>query len=502
MSREPEQAPPPAESALRRSVVRGVKWGTVSAGVLFVLGITQTAVLARLLSPSDFGLMAASVVVIGLARAFADLGLSSAIIAKQIRDRNALSSLYWASIIAGFVMFGLVIALTPLMVAFYDEPELWGILPWVALSFVIIPVGQQFQMLLQMELHVDRLVKVDIVAGVVALLVAVGAAAAGAGAVSLAFGYLGRVTTASVLYAAWGWKSWRPQLRLRRKDLEGYLGFGLYQMGERSVNFLSANVDYLLIGRFLGVAALGAYSIAYQLVVKPVFELNPILTRVAFPAFAKKQADHEALARGYVEVIRLIAFVVVPTMAAVAVLAPVFVPVVFGAQWSLAIPLLQILAIVGVARALTSPVGDLILAKGRPDLSFKINGFLLVTMGIALGIAVQFDVVTVAWTSATVNVLDYVLFYFVVTRLVGMRHLHYWHALKWTFVNAAAAAVVMLAVRAALEPRLGETFGVLVAAAGAGVVTYLALAGVLERVFIRQLLRMLRPARLAGTTSA
>jgi lipopolysaccharide exporter len=502
VSAGPEEPQPEGQSALRRSVVRGVKWGTVSAGVLFVLGITQTAVLARLLSPRDFGLMAASVVVIGLARAFADLGLSSAIIAKQIRDRNALSSLYWASIIAGLVMFGIVIGLTPLMVRFYHEPKLWGILPWVALSFVIIPIGQQFQMLLQMELHVDRLVKVDVAAGVVALAVAVGAAAAGAGAVSLAFGYLARVTTSSILFAAWGWKTWRPHLRLRRRDLEGYLGFGLYQMGERAVNFLSANVDYLLIGRFLGLGALGAYSIAYQLVVKPVFELNPILTRVAFPAFAKKRADNEALARGYVEVIRLIAFVVVPTMAAVAALAPVLVPVLFGAQWSLAIPLLQILAVVGVARSLTSPVGDLILAKGRPDLSFKINGVLLVTMGIALGIAVQYSVVTVAWTSATVNVFDYLLFYLVVTRLVGMRHSQYVHALRWTFVNSAAAAVAMLAVRAVLEPRLGESLEVLVLAAGAGVVTYLALAGVLERVFIRQMLGMLRPARLAGTTTS
>jgi hypothetical protein len=83
-----------------------------------------------------------------------------------------------------------------------------------------------------------------------------------------------------------------------------------------------------------------------------------------------------------------------------------------------------------------------------------------------------------------------------------MRHLHYWHALRWTFVNAAAAAVVMLVVRAALEPKLGESLGVLIGAAAAGVVTYLALAGVLERVFIKQLLRMLRPTRLAGTTSA
>ena len=165
---------------------------------------------------------------------------------------------------------------------------------------------------------------------------------------------------------------------------DGYLGFGLYQMGERTVNFLAANLDYLLIGRYLGVAALGAYSVAYQLVVKPVFELNPILTRVAFPAFAKKQADHEALARGYVEMIALIAFIVIPTMVAVAVLAPLFVPVVFGAQWSARDRRAPDPRHRRIARALTSPAGDLILAKGRPDITFKLNGFLLVTTVLVL----------------------------------------------------------------------------------------------------------------------
>jgi O-antigen/teichoic acid export membrane protein len=163
----------PQLSPLRRSVVSGVKWGSASAGAIFVLGLTQTAVLAHLLDPSDFGLMAASLVVIGLARAFADLGLSSAIVAKRVRDHNTLSSLYWASLIAGVAMFGIVLALMPLMVRFYREPELYHVLPWAALSFAIIPIGQQFQMLLQMDLHVDRLVKVDVASAVVALLVAV-----------------------------------------------------------------------------------------------------------------------------------------------------------------------------------------------------------------------------------------------------------------------------------------------------------------------------------------
>ncbi len=500
MSEEPTQAGEPL-SPLRRRVITGVKWGTLSAGVLFVLGLVQTAVLARLLTPSDFGLMAASLVVIGLARAFADLGLSSAIVAKQVRDHNTLSSLYWASLIAGFGVFVVVLALTPLMVRFFRQPELYHILPWAALSFLIIPIGQQFQMLLQMDLHVDRLVKVDIVAAVVSLAVGIGSALAGEGALALVFSYLARVGTTSLLFAIWGWRHWRPRLRLRRADLDGYISFGLYQMGERTANYLSANVDYLLIGRYIGVKALGSYSVAYQLVVKPVFELNPILTRVAFPAFAKKQKDNDALARGYIEVTRLIGFIVVPTMAAVAVLAPVLVPVLFGPQWSSSIVLLQILAVVGVTRALTSPVGDLVLAMGRPDLTFKVNGLLLVMMAVALRVAVEFGIVAVAWTSATVNTLDFFFFLFVVAHLTGMRHAQYWRALRWTFVNSAVAAAAMLGVRLALEPQLGVGLLLLLVAAAAGVVTYLGLALLYERRYVLHMISMLRPARLAGSSA-
>jgi O-antigen/teichoic acid export membrane protein len=497
----PERPEDQQLSPLRHSIISGVRWGTVSAGAVFVLGLTQTVVLARLLNPSDFGLMAASLVVIGLARAFADLGLSSAIVAKQVRDENTLSSLYWASLISGVIVFLIILALMPLMVSFYDEPELYHILPFAALSFVIIPIGQQFQMLLQMDMQVPRLVKVDMLSAAVSLVVAVGAAVAGAGALSLVIGYLARVGVTSLLFAIWGWGNARPRLRLRRSDLDGYIGFGLYQMGERTTNYLSANVDYLLVGHFLGVAALGSYSIAYQVVVKPVFELNPILTRVAFPAFAKKQRDNDALARGYVEVIRLIGFIVVPTMAAVAALAPVLVPVVFGNQWDASIVLLQILAVVGVTRSLTSPVGDLILAKGRPDLSFKINAVLLVLMTIALYLAVHVGLVAVAVASSTVNTLDFFFFLFVVTALTGMRQTRYWGALRWTFVNSAAAAAAMLGVRMLLEPHLGESAVVLLAATAAGVITYLGLALVYERRYILQMLSMLRPLRVADPST-
>jgi O-antigen/teichoic acid export membrane protein len=482
-------------SPLRKAVVSGVKWGSASAGILFALALVQTAALARLLDPADFGLVAVSMVVIGLARAFADLGLSSAIVAKQIEDRRTLSSLYWASILAGVLIAAIVAASTPLVIRFFDEPRLSTILPLTALSFVIIPVGQQFQMLLQKELQVPRLVRVDIAAAVVGLVVGVSSALAGAGAVALVLAFLARLATSAALFAGFGWRTWRPDWRLRWHDLDGCVGFGLYQMGERCVNYLGANVDYIVIGRSLGVQALGAYSIAYQLVVKPVFELNPILTRVSFPAFAKKQDDNEALCRGYLEVIRLIGFVIVPTMVGVAVVAPLFVPVVFGDQWEESIVLLQILSIVGVLRALTSPAGDMLLAKGRPDVTFKVNGFILVLMIAALVLAVQGGLEAVAWAVAAVTVLDAALHAIALNRVIGLRVRDLAGVLRWPAVNSAIAAVAVLALDVLFRPHVQSQLILLLVELGCGALVYAGLVGRYEREYVRGLAAHLRAPR-------
>jgi O-antigen/teichoic acid export membrane protein len=488
-------------SPLRKAVVSGVKWGSASAGILFALGLVQTAALARLLDPADFGLVAASMVVIGLARAFADLGLSSAIVARQIDDRNTLSSLYWASILAGLVIAGVVTACTPLVTRFFDEPRLATILPLTALSFVIIPVGQQFQMLLQKELQVPRLVRVDVAAAIVGVVVGVGSALAGAGAVALVLAFLARLASSAALFASFGWRAWRPGWRLRWRDLDGCVGFGLYQMGERCVNYLGANVDYIVIGRSLGVQALGAYSIAYQLVVKPVFELNPILTRVSFPAFAKRQDNDEALCRGYLEVIRLIGFVIVPTMVGLAVVAPLFVPVVFGDQWEQSIVLLQILSVVGAARALTSPAGDMLLAKRRPDITFKVNSFILVLTIGALVLAVRGGLEAVAWTFAAITMLDFTLFAITLNRVIGLRLRDLFAVLRWPAVNSAIAAVVVLALDVLLEPHLQSQPLRLVIELGCGLLVYAGLVGRYEREYVRALVALARPARIPRASS-
>lgn len=393
---------------LKSQAVSGVKWGGVSMGVVTVLQFVTLAVLARLLSPFDFGLMGMIMVVIGFARLFADMGISNAIIYRQDATREELSSLYWLNIMAGIVIFFVVCGTSPLITAFYHEPRLRNLIYLSSLIFLITPFGQQFHILLQKELKFDQLAKIEIMASFVNSASAIALAILGMGVFSLVWGQLAGTSFRVFLLSCWGWKNWRPHLHFATQDLRRYISFGLYQMGEKSVNYFNSNLDYILIGSLLGANALGYYTLAYNLILKPSSTINPIITRVAFPVFSRVQNDTEKLKRGYLKVLQLLSTVNFPLMAGLAVVAPVAVPVIFGEQWLPSIILVQILTIVGMLRSTGNPVGSLLLSKGRADLGFKWNLALLITqipglylgakMGGLVGVAIAYAVLLCIYT--------------------------------------------------------------------------------------------------------
>lgn len=358
------------EMSLTRVAAAGVKWTGVASALTTGLLFVQLAIMARLLRPEDFGLMAMVMVAIGFAQAFADMGISNAIIHRQDVSREQLSSLYWLNMIAGVAVFTLVVVATPLAAWLFREPRLTELMAWSALAFLITPLGHQFQVLLQKNLRFEILGSVEVGAAFVGAVTAVGSALAGQGVYSLVWGQLALATVKSLSLLAIGWRDWRPGLRLRAKDLQGYLGFGLYQMAQQIANYVSTVADQMLIGALLGAQTLGYYNLAFNLVIQPVSRLNPILTRVALPVFAKIQNERDRLANGFLTLQRVVAVVNFPLLVGVAVVAPVFVPTVLGEQWLPSISLIQILAFVAMIRSIGNTVGSLLLAKGRADLGF------------------------------------------------------------------------------------------------------------------------------------
>lgn len=300
-----------------------------------------------------------------------DMGVSNAIIYRRDTTAEQLTSLYWLNVFSGVALFGLIIACAPLASAFFDEPRLTGLTAWIALIFLIAPAGQQFQILLQKNLRFMSLAVIESLAAIVGTSVSISCAYAGQGVFSLVWGTLASGAFASIAFLGIGIREWRPGLRFRKGDLTGYLGFGLYQVGDRIANYAGSRIDQLLIGSILGTQALGYYSLAFNLAMLPYSKLNPVLARVSFPLLASIQHDGKRLKNGFMTMQQVLAAVNFPILFGLAAVAPTFVPIVYGDRWTPAISLVQILVFVAAMRSIGSPTGSLLLAKGRADKSFR-----------------------------------------------------------------------------------------------------------------------------------
>jgi lipopolysaccharide exporter len=365
--------------SLKRQAVHAVKYTVLSAHLTTGLQLLQLFILARLLTPQDFGLMAMVMVFVGFIQGYGDMGISAAIIHRQDITKRQLASLYWLNIVVGFLMFALLWAVRPLVVMFFKEPRLMALIPVIALNFLISPWGTQFQVLLRKELRFNILAKQEVFSTFIGMVVAITTAWFKQGVWSLVWGGLAASIVGTVMLLMVGWSEWRPLLRFSIKDLHGFIGFGLYQMGERSINYFSERFDQLLIGRLLGAQAIGYYNFAFNLAAQPVSRINPIVTRVSFPIFAKIQHDSNQLQRGYLKLIKFLTTINAPLLIGLAVTAPMAIPLLFGNKWTPSVTLVQILALVFLFRSIGNPVGSLQLARGRADLGFKWNLVLFFT---------------------------------------------------------------------------------------------------------------------------
>ena len=421
-------------------------------GVVTALQFVTLAILARLLSPSDFGLMGMIMVIIGFAQAFSDMGLSNAIIQRQDVAENHLSSFFWINVLTGIVLFICILLIRPLAVIYFKEADLSNYLIFAAFIFLITPVGQIFNTLLRKELNFKTLSEVEIASTVVYSVSAIGLALAKLGVLSLIFGQLSRsLFTVCILFFIFR-KTWLPRFHLSIKEIKSYLSFGAFQMGESVVNYLSANIDYIIIGRFLGPAALGFYTLAYQIMIFPLTKINPIITRVAFPAFSKIQDDNSIMREGYCRALNYISMFSFPMLAGMLVVAPEFIRLIYGAKWESSIIVLQIFCLVGVSKSLGNPIGSVLLAKGRADIGFYWNIFAVIMVSLAVIMGVNWGIVGVAVAILILQVPFFFIIQPIVNKLIELKFREYFKAIQLPVV----CSVIMLAGIILLRMILGN----------------------------------------------
>ncbi len=383
--------------SLKAKAIRGIKWTTASTVVTTVLQLLQLAILARFLDPSAFGLMALVMVIIGFSQAFLDMGISNAIIHKQEITHEQLSTLYWVNILAGLGLFGIISLLSPFIAEFYNEPELTALIIIVGLTFVIQPFGQQFIVLWQKEMRFAEIAKIDVVNKLVSLVVSVYFAYHGHGVYALVYGTLAGVVSQTIQFMVLGLKEHKPSFVFRVSEIKEFLSFGAYQMGDKTINYFNSQIDVILIGKLMGTEALGIYSVAKQLIMRPAQVINPIVTKVTFPTMAKVQNNTEQLKNIYLKTINYLSSINFPVYAFLAVFAHEIVMLLFGPKWIKAVVIVQILSIYGAVRSTGNPIGSLLLAKGKANWGFWWNLGLFFYMPVGIFISSKWGLSGVAW---------------------------------------------------------------------------------------------------------
>jgi len=430
-------------NSLRAHAARGGKWTAISAAAGISLQMAQLVILGRLLGPADFGLMAMMMVVIGLANAIADFGLGNYLVQLDRLCRSSLHKLLSTVTALSLALTGMVAFSADVVAAYYKAPQLTVLLPWLSIAIVVTTLSQMLFALLQRSFAFKAIAVGEIASALVTLVATIAVALAGYGVWALVVGQLVAGASRLLLFL--------PQfLRLRRGlpicldiDLNNARRFVLFQTGERVLNYVGSNMDKLIIGRLLGDAWLGLYTVAYQLMIKPFSVLNPIFTRVALPVFTSIKNDDPRLISGYLQTLRVVALLSFPMYASISIAAPGIIILVMGEKWSASAPILSVLSVLGMFFSIGNPIGTLILAKGKPQWAFYLNIASLLVYALAFAIGAQFGVIGVAWAFLLASVVVlYPLEFFLRYKLVGMGIVQYCRAMMHLFTAAAVPLLV------------------------------------------------------------
>lgn len=473
MTHEAERTP------LARSALGGVVWegSAYIAGRMLVLA--TTVALARLLAPRDFGVVALALLFVSAADTLANVGFSQALIYLSERARRNDAALVLSLAIGGCL--AVVVALSaPLVGRFFAEMRVVPLVRACALVLLLSALWQVPDALLRKQLRFRRRMTADIGRAAARGAASIVLAVAGAGPWSIVGGMLAGDAVYTV--AVWTMTEYRPRWgfwRIGANDLRPLLSYGAPAAGAAILSYFLWNVDYLIIGRLLGTEQLGYYLVAFRLPEMAIVYVFWIFSRVAFPTYTRVRTEPDRLARGYLRALRLQSIYAIGVATAIAVAAPLIVPVVFGARWSPAVVPLSLLALYAAFRALGQAANDVFVATGHPRLSAGVAAVRLAVLVPALFLAARWGIVGVAAAQATLALAYAVLMHGFADRLLHLPARSVVRTLTPAVSAGVGIAVAATAARALSLPLLGS-------AVAAGGLLGLLFVAIVDRSFARE----------------
>lgn len=391
-----EPGGPPSQPRLTGAAMRSFLWAMLSFGSNKAVVFVTTLVLARLLVPADFGLVAGGLAVLAYLEVILDLGVGQALVyERETGITRRVQTAFTINVAVAAVLTALAVASAPAVASFLQTPDAVDLYRVLSLSLLVRGFGQVQSAVLQRDLDFRRRTAVDIARAVVRASLSIPMAFAGYGAWALVWGVVGGELTSSIV--AWRLTRFRPSLALDREALRPLLAFGVTILTTRLVAEVSANADYLIVGRRLGPTQLGYYSVAWRLPELLIDSVLWVFSSVAFPVYTHaRDRGAAAFREAMLRALRLVTLFSFPVGVGLAVVSRDAILVLFSERWMPAAPIMALVALTMAILSVGYASGDLYPAMGRPGLLLKLDLALAVPIVAAFWFAAPYGITTVA----------------------------------------------------------------------------------------------------------
>ena len=374
----------------------GVGVGWKLGGQVLVQGIrlATVAILARLLTPADYGAAAIAIALATFAPTVADMGLGSALVQVDKASQRMRSTTFWAAIAFGIGLSALFAASAAPVGRFLGDPQVGTMVAVGGLSFALCSIGSTSQAVFMREMRFRSIELRYWFAIGLASAISVFAAAGGAGSWALVLQQVVLLATFGV--ALWWRTTWRPTLEFSRAAFRRLGSFAIRVAGGRWARLAELLLLFLLIGKLVGIPALGAWTFAMSTVILPLTVIAIPIAEVLFSAFSRLRDERERMAALWLQSVRYLAAVILPLLVGLAVVAPDLIPIVFGSRWEVSVGIIQILSVYVIIRCLQAWGSVLLDAVGRPQVTLWTQLAALCTTPLAVVIGAHWGIEAVA----------------------------------------------------------------------------------------------------------
>ena len=387
-----------------KQALGGSMWIASSSIARQATAFAVNVVLARILVPQDFGAVAVVSSLLACLQVLGELGMSVALVQREKIIQATLDSAFFGTICCSTLLAGCIWLFSAQIAFFYTNPILENLFKIAAFLFVLQGINSFHQCLLLRSFKYKEIALVNS-AGIAAFgMCSIALAAHGLGPYSIV---LGQVASAIIIsMAVWTMTRYKPGLDIQWVEMRSLLSFGAWVSVNRLLGNLGGKVDAMIIGRFVGAAALGGYDIAQRLVLTIPSTILGILDQTLFPIYSRMQEDKDRMARGYWESLSISSLVALPPVNLIFLLAPDIVFILLGIKWLETVPLIRIMAIFAMCNCLGGGIFSAAMyASGKSKSMTLISVFRVITLPVCLVAGSRWGIIGVAWGFSIYGIL-------------------------------------------------------------------------------------------------